>query len=156
MKFFKKINIIDVLVVLLIVICVFGAYYKYFAKGGIILLGNKKIEYTFEVKGVRDYSVIAFKKGGVVSDPKTKKPVGEIVDVASSPAIGEDQLTDGTYVQAPIPDRFDTLITIETEGRVSNTAYYNSGNSELCVGKYYLFNSEYGSLYGVTREIKEL
>jgi len=157
MKFFKKINIIDVLAVILIITCLVGAYFKFF--GGtseIILQGNKRIEYVVEVKGVRNYSVTALQRGGVVSDSKTKKPIGEIISVKESPAIGDEQKADGTYVKAPIPDRYDVLVTIQTDGRISSTAYYTSTNTELCVGKEYFMNSTYGSLYCVIKEIREI
>ena len=130
----KKVNVVDIIIVLLLVVCVAGILIRF---SGTKNLSATKIEYTLKLKGVRDYSVKALEKMGNVYDPKLKKQMGTIVDVAVENAVGEAEMADGRNVTAPIPERYDVTLTIQTDGSVGESAYYSAASNELCVGKTY-------------------
>lgn len=149
----KKINFVDILVVLLIVVSLIGIGIRF---SGAKDLSATKIEYQVKLESVREYSVAALQKKGEVFDPKLKKSMGTIVDVAVTGAMGEKEKADGTHVIAPIPERYDVVLTIQTDGSVGETAYYSSASNELCVGKTYELYTKWSSCYGEIRQVRVL
>lgn len=149
----KKINVVDIVILLLLVLCVGGIAIRF---SGTKDLSATKIEYTLKLKGVRDYSVTALEKKGNVYDPKLKKQMGTIVDVAVEDAVGEEKTADGRNVIAPIPERYDVTLTIQTDGSVGESAYYSAASNELCVGKTYEMYTKWSSCYGTIERVTVL
>ncbi len=149
----KKVNVVDIIIVLLLVVCVAGILIRF---SGTKNLSATKIEYTLKLKGVRDYSVKALEKMGNVYDPKLKKQMGTIVDVAVENAVGEAEMADGRNVTAPIPERYDVTLTIQTDGSVGESAYYSAASNELCVGKTYEMYTKWSSCYGTIERVTVL
>lgn len=149
----KKINVVDIVILLLLILCVGGIAIRF---SGTKDLSATKIEYTLKLKGVRDYSVTALEKKGNVYDPKLKKQMGTIVDVAVEDAVGEEKTADGRNVIAPIPERYDVTLTIQTDGSVGESAYYSAASNELCVGKTYEMYTKWSSCYGTIDRVTVL
>ncbi|MDY4976339.1 MAG: DUF4330 domain-containing protein [Clostridia bacterium] len=149
----KKINVVDIVILLLLILCVGGIAIRF---SGTKDLSATKIEYTLKLKGVRDYSVTALEKKGNVYDPKLKKQMGTIVDVAVEDAVGEEKTADGRNVIAPIPERYDVTLTIQTDGSVGESAYYSAASNELCVGKTYEMYTKWSSCYGTIERVTVL
>ena len=84
-KLFGKISIIDIIVVLCVIVLAFGIYAKFTSNSDAVSSSEKaKIEYVYKVKGVRDFTIDAFKKGGPVYDQDTKEYMGEVTGVRSA------------------------------------------------------------------------
>lgn len=149
----KRINIIDGIVILLILVCIAGIGIRF---SGTKDLSATKIEYQVELKGIRDFSVAALSKKGEVFDPKLKKSMGTIVDLAVTGAMGEKEMADGTNVIAPIPERYDVVLTIQTDGSVGESSYYSSASNELCIGKTYELYTKWSSCFGTIRKVTVL
>ncbi len=149
----KKMNFADVIIILLILICIVGIAIRF---SGTNDLSATKIEYQIELKGVRDYSVAALEKRGEVFDPKLKKSMGTIVDLAVTGAMGEKEMADGTNVIAPMPERYDVILTIQTDGSVGESSYYSSASNELCIGKTYELYTKWSSCFGTIRKVTVL
>ena len=149
----KKFNIVDIIVILLLLVSIAGIGIRFSGKND---LSATKIEYQVELKGVRDYSVTALQKKGNVYDPKLKKCMGTIVEVEVKDAMGEKEMADGTNVIVPIPERYDVILTIQTEGSVGESAYYSSASNELCIGKTYEMYTCWSSCYGTVKQVKVL
>ncbi len=149
----KKINFADGIIILLILICIAGIAIRF---SGTNDLSATKIEYQIELKGVRDYSVASLEKKGDVFDPKLKKSMGTIVDVAVTGAMGEEEMANGTNVISPMPERYDVVLTIQTEGSVGESSYYSSASNELCIGKTYELYTKWSSCYGTIRKVTVL
>ena len=149
----KKMNFADVIIILLILICIVGIAIRF---SGTNDLSATKIEYQIELKGIRDYSVAALEKRGEVFDPKLKKSMGTIVDLAVTGAMGEKEMADGTNVIAPMPERYDVILTIQTDGSVGESSYYSSASNELCIGKTYELYTKWSSCFGTIRKVTVL
>lgn len=149
----KKMNAVDVLIVILLVVCVAGIWIRF---SGSRDLSATKIEYTLKLKGVRDYSVAALEKKGNVYDPKLKKQMGTIVDVEVLDAVGEEEMANGQNVIAPIPERYDVILTIQTDGSIGESAYYSAASNELCIGKTYEMYTKWSSCYGTIERVTVL
>ena len=136
-KLFGKISIIDIIVVVVLILCLVGAYMRFGGRAAQIVSKSTPIDYTVEIKGVRAFTVDGLKKMGACSDQKTKKYVGDIVEVVESPAQGVLQMADGSFLKAPVPERFDVLVTIRTDGKMDDRTFFNNQNSEITAGSYY-------------------
>lgn len=147
----KKFNIVDVIVVLLLLVSVIGIGIRFSGKND---LSATKIEYQVELKGIRDYSVDALQKKGNVYDPKLKKCMGTIVDVQVNEAMGEKEMANGVNVRVPIPERYDVILTIQTDGTIGESAYYSSASNEICIGKTYEMYTRWSSCYGTVKHVK--
>lgn len=76
-----KVSIIDILVVVLVVAVIVGIVARYGSSVTGAVKSNKQFEYVLKVESVRQYTVDALEKKGKVTDKKSEKDLGEIVDV---------------------------------------------------------------------------
>lgn len=153
-KLFGKINIIDLAVILAAVAVVIGVFVRFTGGAGKLVTETKKIEYVVQVNGVRGYTVDALEKKGVVTDKKYATVVGEIAEVEDIPAVHESTTASGEIKKAPLPDRFDCMVTIVTDGKESDNGYFNSNNEEISVGREYTIHSKYVETSGVIKSVK--
>ena len=142
-KLFGKVSIIDILVIIAVVILGLGFYVKFIAPSDTIVAQSQNIEYVMKVRDVRDTSVGAIEKGGPVYDSKTKEKMGEIVGVEYTGAVTQRALTDGSYVESEIPEKYDVYITVRTEGKANDTGYYTRQNKQLTAGSTFIINSKF-------------
>ena len=75
-----KVSIIDILVVVLVVAVIVGIVARYGSSVTGAVKSNKQFEYVLKVESVRHYTVDALEKKGKVTDKKSEKDLGEIVD----------------------------------------------------------------------------
>ncbi len=154
-KLFGKISIIDIIVVVCIVVLAFGIYAKYTSDSDATASSeNTEIEFVYKVKGVRDYTVNALKKGGAMYDSETKEYVGEIVDVRTEDAVMEVSLVDGTYKQLIIPEKYDVYVTVQVDGKYNKLGYYTSGNKYLGAGSTINIKSKFATTEGQIVDVK--
>lgn len=149
-----KVNIIDILVLVLVIVAIIGAFVKFGGDTGVANTNDSVIEYKVQIKEVRQATVDALNKMGKVFDDKNKKEIGEIVNVEPSEAKRVEEKVDGTRVEATVPERFDCLVTIQTQGKVNDLGYYNSINTELRMGSENVIYSQNVKCSGDIYEIR--
>lgn len=131
-RLFGRVSIVDLGVLLLVVMLLTGAYYKFFMVDKSQNAAKfDTLEYKILVKEVRQQSVDAIEVGADIYDVKTDSPMGKIVDKEVLPAT--DQLTkaDGTMVIAEKPQRFDVLVTIQVPGVETKYGFLANGKRDL-------------------------
>lgn len=127
----KKINIVDLAVVLLVIVCIIGIVVRFTASDQ---TATKTMEYQIKISDIRQYSVTALQKKGTVYDSALQKKIGEIKEVSVTPSEKMVSLASGESVIVSVPERYDVVLTVQTKGTVSDTAYFSEANTELCVG----------------------
>ena len=131
----KKINIIDIAIVILIIALVFAAYLKFavydHTKTDAEMI---KLEYSIKVPAVRVYTLNAFKVGDTVYDSQTKLVIGIITKIDSVNNKGLVETSDGRVASAENPNRYDVTITIQGDGMETDRAYFADRSVELKVG----------------------
>ena len=131
----KKINAIDIAVVLLVIITIVGFAVRFKSSATDSVTSDIKFRYVMKIDNVRSFTVDALEKKGVVTDEDSVINVGEIVDIIVEDKTTAATLTDGSVVSAHIPERYTCYVTIEAMGRESEGKYILDDTTELAVGR---------------------
>ena len=153
----KKINIIDLLVVLLILILIFAAVMK-FRNYNVTGDDNAKIDnfkYDIKISNIRNYTLDAYLIGDMVYDAQTNMEIGKIVDKSYSASKEYVKINTGVLVEAEIPERYDMILTIETDGTINETGYFANRSVELKVGSEKTIETLYAKSTGIIVGISE-
>jgi len=134
-KLFGKISIIDIGFILIVIAVVFGAYMRFSSGAGKIVTTPTKFEYVVKVNNVRGFTVDALNKKGNITDKKNEKVLGEIVDVKVEDTHMESVTAEGEVVDTVLPERYTCYVTILSDGKEGENAYFNSQNEEISVGR---------------------
>jgi hypothetical protein len=112
-----KFNWIDGLVLAVVVLLIAGTCFKF--------LGNnytskrqEQVDFTFDLRidGVRQFTVDAIQPGDTIYDSSAKVALGTITAVSASPAETTVSYPDGTLRKATLEDRYDVIVTVESQG----------------------------------------
>lgn len=149
-----KFNIIDLAVLLLIVLLIWGAsvkFSKYNAKTD--ESSEETIIYTIDITNVRDYSLQAYQSGDTVYDSLTGVNIGTIQKIESVDAVSYENREDGELVKVVNPYKKDIVLYIETPGTVENNAYYANKSIELKVNSQKAIETKYVKTTGIISNI---
>lgn len=151
-RLFGKVNIIDIAVILAVVAVVAGVFVRFTGGAGKIVTATKKIEFEVKVDGVRSFTVDALDKKGLVTNKNYDIVTGEITNVDTVDCVQKATKTDGTVVEAPLEERYTSTVTIVTDGKESDSGYFDSNNEEIAVGREYTIYSKFVKTTGtITR-----
>ncbi|PHV71278.1 hypothetical protein CS063_06195 [Sporanaerobium hydrogeniformans] len=133
-KLLGKLNIIDLLALLVVIVLVGGGFYRFYGKMAAETSTPATIEYVMEVNNIRQFTVDALQRKGDIFTQKTKLNGGTIINVESVPYVQAATMPNGTVVKAEVPDRYTAYVTVRTEGRSGERVYLDSSNTEIYVG----------------------
>lgn len=134
-RLFGKINIIDLLIVLLVIAIAGGAYLVFFGRSDKQAVETSKVTYDFEITNVNKDFVDAITPGDPIRDSIRGNELGTVVSKESRKAtmLNED-IINGRYIIAEVPDAYDVVITIEAHADIT-PANIIVGGAEVKVGK---------------------
>ena len=147
-----KVSIIDILVVVLVVAVIVGIVARYGSSVTGAVKSNKQFEYVLKVESVRQYTVDALEKKGKVTDKKSEKDLGEIVDVQVENATL--QSASGDLKNPELPGRYTCYVTIRATGKESDDNYILEDSTELSVGRNVDLYSKYVKTSGDIKSVK--
>ena len=130
-----KFSIVDAAVLVLVAVVIAGICVRYSSVVTSAVKSDASFRYVICISAVRSYTVEAIKEGDNVTDKKAENVLGKVVGVYTEPAKQHAVTADGTVVNALVPDRSDFYITIETNGKESDTGYILNDSTELSVGR---------------------
>lgn len=151
-----KISIIDILVVLLVILVIAGIAARYGSKITTAVKSDKGFEYVLRVENVREYTVDALKRMGKVTDKKSEKDLGEIVDVKVENATQQSVTASGEVKNPETPGRYTCFVTINATGKESDDNYILDDSTELSVGRNIDLYSKYVKTSGDIVSVKVL
>lgn len=113
-KIKARFNIIDVLIILVLVavLWVFANY----ASVKPVVNNSATVQYTVEIKGIREENLDAFAAGDEITSDKGGGVIGKIISVGeykNETAITENVRT-GEFIVSDIPNRYTVKLTIES------------------------------------------
>ncbi|MBE7031143.1 MAG: DUF4330 domain-containing protein [Ruminococcaceae bacterium] len=134
-KLFGKVSVIDLAVILIVLIAIGATVFKFgLSPHRDVVVSDASIEYTFKIKGLRDFSAKQFAVGDAVYDAEAKKAIGKIVDVSLEPATEYLHNADGTIAETEKPEKSDVYLTIQSDARITNEGYFANGTRQIAVG----------------------
>lgn len=151
-RLFGKINILDFLIILFAAAVVFGAYTFFSGDSSEKVSQSSKLEYDFEITNVNQDFVDAINEGDPIRDSTRGNFMGRVISKSSRKAtmLNED-LINGRYVIAEVPNAYDVVITIEAAATITPTNVIVDGQ-EIKVGKkFYIKGKGYANQGFVTR-----
>lgn len=156
-RLFGKVNIIDLLVVVMIVLAAYGYWHTRASSAGLAALRgtDRQIEATFLVSNVRPATVDVIKVGDKVNDSRTNTYLGEITAVRVEPAEIAVTMPDGRIYESSSAIRKDVWVTLRGAGRVSPNAI-TLGSTEIRVGSQVSLKTNIFAVQSTTMAIKIL
>lgn len=131
-RIFGKINIIDLLVIIVMIAAACITIFKFTATPG---KGSTKVNtafsYTLKVADVRDFTAKLFAEGDNLYDDETGKFIGKVTAVKTEQSKEYALKSDGTYNYTERPGRFDVYVTVSTNGTVKDTGYFAEGIRQI-------------------------
>lgn len=132
-RLFGKISVIDVLVILAVAVLAAALAFK----GNQTHTGTTAmtpITFQLRISGYRGYVTDAIRAGDMLYDQDNSSggPLGEILDIQTSPGSKLATFYDGAIEDVPVEDGYTLLLTVRGEGILSNNRYllnrvYNLG-----------------------------
>lgn len=115
-KLFGKINLVDAVVLLFIVLALLGVVYRlYFTSRIIQPAVPESITYKATLAGVRRMSADALNVGDTVFLEPSNQLMGTITEKLVEPAKGNVVKTNGEVVESTMPGRYNVHMTINVE-----------------------------------------
>lgn len=134
-KVFGKINIIDLLVIIVLIAAVAGIGYRLIGGRSAEVTDRQNFEFVVRVENIRQQTVDALEKKGKVYADKNNIETGEIISVTTEPYEQEAITTKGERKFAETPERFTAYVTIKVEGTCSQGTYYDNDKTEIGAGR---------------------
>ena len=150
-----KFNIVDISVILLILILVLAATVKFrnYNKTDDETAKIDTIDYKIKISNVRNYTVDAFVVGDTVYDSQNNVEIGKIKEKEVTEARGYEVIRSGKIVETKVPNKYDLVLVIETQGTIDNSAYFANRIVELKVGSEKIIETLYAKSTGIITEI---
>jgi hypothetical protein len=117
-RLFGKINIIDLVIVLIILGVVAGSLYK-LQLFGRHTSDERPVTVTLYLKEVSPETVDALQEGDILTESTENLPLGKVIKKEVRKALKEAPTADGRLVAADSPTKFDVYLTTEGNLRVT-------------------------------------
>ena len=151
-----RVSIIDIFAVIIIVIAVIGITYRFVSAPSKSARQRVKLSYVVEINGVRDYTVNALDKQGIVIDAKQKCLIGEITEVSSKQQRVEQFDSKGNVVYAEVPNKYSVEVTILSDAKESDSGYFVGNDTVLSVGSDISIATKYVNSSGKVKKIEKI
>lgn len=154
-KLFGKWNVLDCCILLLVVVLLAGAYYKFRGQNKTnISLTTEPITYTVEVKRIREYVYQNVKEGDLLYDKVSGNCIGKIQKVEGRPATEPLACWDGQVRTAQVQNRIDVVFTVSADGFVDGDgSTFATRTYELVRGSTKRFMTKYFECEGKVKDI---
>ena len=154
-RLFGVISIVDVIVIV-IALALIGAIYAKFhvLEKTSTTTPTTAVTYQVKVSTVRSAAVETIREGDTVYS-STGVELGTVAGISTEPAQRSTPLSDGTLVLAPIENRIDMYLTVETPATISGGRYYINKTFELNVNREPSLLTKYNSFGGIITSLAE-
>lgn len=132
-RLFGKINLIDVLLILVILAAVAFGVYKMTQGEVVINAPEKNVTVQFYGNALYPFVIQNIKEGDTIRSLDTNDVIGKIVKIEVGDAINLVSTADGRTVISTIPDKYSVYITVEGKASLVNNIPH-AGNTPLLVG----------------------
>lgn len=153
-KIFGKVNIIDLLAILVVVVAVIGIAIRFTSVASENVTNKSEFTYVVEIDDVRMFSVEALQKKGLASD-KQGNILGEITDVKYEPKTEQVIIENGETKMVEKPERYTVYVTLKGNGKEASDAYFVGENTELSAGANITMYTKYANCSGKVLKVEK-
>ena len=144
-NFMKKINIIDIGIILILILFIVGLSIRFSGTEAISPVNNTtQLEYTVIIENIRDYTVEALKKSNILTEQKTGAVIGEVLSMETKSYFEEVKGTDGKLYLAEVPNRYSCTLVLK------------SPVQEISAGKSFKLSTKYAQTTGTIVKVLEI
>ena len=154
-KLFGKINIIDLAAILIVVLAIVGITIRFTSIAAENVNQKTSFNYVVEIEDIRVYSVNALSKKGLATD-KQGNIVGEITDVESEKFYMQRVNDNGEPVKVYAPEKYVVRVTLNAEGKDTDSGYFVGENTELSVGSSITMYTNYANCSGKIVKVEKI
>jgi len=149
-----KFNIIDIGIILMVLVLLCG--FAYYALGPVkiqaIFSGKSEqpqlAQYQIEFKQLKGFMADQIKVGDLLAESITTSPIGKIINVETTDATDVvENLLDGRFDMITIPNRYNTIITVESDYAIEEGSMLING-VDIKVGKSITVRTDYYAVGG--------
>lgn len=155
-KLFGLINAIDLCIIVVIVVIIAGAVYKFkFMDKTSNTAAMQNVTYTVKIEKIRNYVFDNVEVGDELFDKTSGNDIGKIVKVDSEQATENIQLNNGTYIKGNVENRINVILTVEAPAVKNNSGTFVNRTYELLVGSQKKFMTKYFECDGYINSIEQ-
>ena len=151
-KLFGKVNVIDLVVVIAVILCVAGVFLRFRGQAGKTIVKPDEFYYEVELKKVRKMTVDMLDKAKgtsfTLADKGRSDDMGVLMDYVVTPAVESIEMQDGTMIERVIPRRWDVRLTLKLNGKMNAGGYMTPQLMNIGAGKQFLLKSKWVSSSG--------
>ncbi|OQB13248.1 MAG: hypothetical protein BWY15_01878 [Firmicutes bacterium ADurb.Bin193] len=150
-RIFGKINIVDLIVIIAVIIALAGVYIRFFGGPAKTIAVDTRFYYTFKVSSIRESNLEALKKSigkKFFLNERISGEMGRLLSVEASNAESVIEMANGELKKAGIPDRYDAILTFEMTGRVNDRGFFSPSLEDISAGIIYNIKGKYNALTG--------
>lgn len=151
-RLFGKINVFDLLVIVLLVALIGGVGYKYAIVDNTIIVNDSEIGVKLWVEDVRQVTVDVINVGDIIREYDSNQIFGEVVDKQVTQHYEPVETADGRIVNAPVEGKYDVYLTLKSRGIVTDNAI-SIGSKEVRMGGTIITKHQ---LYAVSTKVVEI
>ncbi len=153
---FGKINLIDCVCLVLIVVMAVGVYIRFFSRTEKTVVSENEYYYSLNIKGVRPEFIEDIKASvglPFTLDEKITDDMGVLVSVVESATMTEITKADGEIIIAPYPERSSLVLTFRIKGSINDTGFYTKDLKAINVGSWYAVRSKWCVVFGYINNV---
>lgn len=129
-----KFNIIDAVVIVVILVLIAGAVYKFRGLDKTSKTSSMEtVTYEMTIESLRSYAFDNLQVGDTVFDYTSGNAIGTIVNVEWVDAVDPFYTLDGKTIDAKVENRYDAIVTVEAQASESDGVYFVDRTYELCM-----------------------
>lgn len=132
-RLFGKINLFDLLVIVLVFALIGGASYKLLVANKSVTLNESDLTVKLWVEDIKKVTVDVINEGDIVREYDSNKLFGEVIKKEVNPHYEEVKTADGRVVKAPVEGQYDVYVTLKCKGINSDNAI-SIASKEIKIG----------------------
>lgn len=154
-RFFGLISFIDIIALLVVVVLAAMVFVKFSRQDTSLTPANTvKVTFTYRISAVRLTTANHFRIGDSLYTDKDIY-IGKIAGVSIEEATAVEPLVNGSYVVAKVYERYDVVLTVESQCSYSNGRYYADRVYELNANADQITRTKYVQCRGTIITITE-
>ena len=148
----RKFNVLDTIFILVIVVCIIGACYRFMGGSTTFRDTNHTFDYVIKVESLRIYSrdalIKSAKDNSRITDTSKKTDVGYVYDVKYKPARESMQLADGSIKWVDLDNRYDVYVYVRTAGEITPQSFVAKSGTEVLMNRENYYTTRWSGFFG--------